>query len=184
MSWDAIAAVASLITALVIAASAVAAVRQVNQLSRAAQLDGTMRIFAHFIDPEFVKARNFVFCELKDKLSDPSFTDELRFYKKVDLVRHPEYRVLLFLQFVGTLVKNGLVDGPGVYEFAQYSIVKSWEVLEPVVRLQRESLKNPYMWGGADFLYESTKRWLEEEAQRRHIVDSETGELFHVEQLR
>lgn len=184
MTWEAVTAIAALLSAGVIAVSAVFALRQVKQLSRAAQLDGTMRIFAHFIDPEFIKARNFVFCELPEKLKDPMFVDELRRYKSVDLGRHPEYRVLLFLQLVGSLVENELVDGPGVYEFAQYSIVKSWEVLEAVVKLQRESLKNPYMWGGADFLYESAKRWLEEEARRRHLVDTETGKPFRVEQLR
>ena len=184
MDWQAVAAVASLLSAAVIAVSAVFALRQVNQLSRAAQLDGTMRIFAHFTDQRFIEARNFVFNELSQKLKDPVFVQEIRTYRNVDLTRHPEYRVLIFLQLVGSLVKHHLVDGPGIYEFAQYSIVKSWEVLEPVVQLQRESLKNPYMWGGADFLYEGANRWLEEDARRRHIVDKETGELFRVEQLR
>lgn len=184
MSWEPIAAIASLLSVVVIAVSAIFALRQVNQLRRAAQLDGTMRIFAQFSDPEFIAARNFVLSDLAEKLKDPVFVEELRSYRNVDTSKHPEYRVLLFLQLVGSLVKNRLVDGPGIYEFAQYSIVKSWEVLEPVVRLQRENTNNPYMWGGADFLYASAKQWLEEDARKRGIVGPATGEPFRVEQLR
>jgi hypothetical protein len=133
-------------------------------------------IFAQFSDPAFISARNFVLSDLTESLKNPDFVQELRSYKNVNIAKHPEYRVLLFSQLVGSLVKNRLVDGPGIYEFSQYSIVKSWEILEPVVRLQRESTNNPYMWGGADFLYENARRWLENEKSPR------TGEPFHVEQ--
>jgi hypothetical protein len=184
VSWEALAAIGSILSVVVIAISAVFALRQVDQLQRAAQLDGTMRIFAEFSDPEFIAARNFVLSHLSEKLREPAFVGELRSYRNVDTTKHPEYRVLLFLQLVGSLVKNRLVYGPGVYEFAQYSIIKSWEVLEPVVRIQRESTNNPYMWGGADFLYENTKRWVEESARKQGIVSPQTGEPFRSEQLR
>lgn len=184
MSWEALTAIGTLISAAVIAISVSLALRQVNQLRRTTQLDGTMRIFAQFSDPHFIAARNFVLDELPEKLRDSDFVEELRSYKKVDLVKHPEYRVLLFLQLVGCLVKNRLVDGAGIFEFAQYSILRSWTVLEPVVRMQRESMQNPYMWGGADFLYESAKQWIEHDSEMRHIVNPATGEPFRTEQLR
>jgi nitrate reductase alpha subunit len=183
MIWQAVGAIGSLLTVIVIAASAYFALRHVTQLRRAAQLDGTMRIFAQFTAPEFIAARRFVLSELAEKLKDPLFRQELRNYKIADAAKHPEYRVLLFLQLVGSLVKNRLVDGPGIYEFAQYSIIKSWEVLEPVVHLQRESTNNPYMWGGADFLYVSTKQWLEENARTHRVVSPRTGEPFRIDQL-
>jgi hypothetical protein len=91
--------------------------------------------------------------------------------------------VLPFLQLVGTLVKNHLVDGHAVYQFAQYSIIKSWQALEPVVRLQRESTNNPYMWGSAEFLYASKKEWLLLDARKHNIVSPKTGEPFNVEEL-
>jgi hypothetical protein len=184
VSWEAITAIGSLLTVVVIAVSAIFALRNVTQLRRAAQLDGTMRIFAEFSDPEFIAARSFVLGALPERLKDPSYAEELKSYRNVDIAKHPEYRVLLFLQLVGSLVKNHLVDGPGVYEFAQYSIVKSWEVLDPVVRMQRESTNNPYMWATADFLYENTKQWLEQNSKKKHIVSPATGELFHAEDLR
>jgi hypothetical protein len=184
MTWEAIAAIGGLLSVVVIALSAIFALRQVNQLRRAAQLDGTMRVFAQFSDPEFIAARNFVFSELAEKLKDPTFLEELRSYKKVDIAKHPEYRVMMFLQLVGGLVKNHLIDGPGVFEFAQYTIVRSWEILEPVVRLQREGNNNPYMWGTADYLYECTKLWLKEDARKRRIVSPTTGEPFQIDQFR
>jgi hypothetical protein len=184
MNWAAIAATASLLSVAVIAVSAMFALRQVNQLRRAAQLDGTMRIFAQFSDPEFIHARNFVLSELPKKLEDPRFVEELRHYTSVDLGRHPEYRVMLFLQLVGSLVKNRLVDGPGIFEFAQYSIIRSWDVVERVVQIQREATANPYMWGGADFLAESAKRWLEDDARRRRVLNPATGEPWNPDQLR
>ncbi len=183
MSWESIAALGSILSAVIIAVSAAFALRQVNQLRRATQLDGTMQIFAQFTAPEFITARSFVLSDLSEKLKDPQFVDELRTYRNVDVAKHPEYRVLLFLQLVGSLVKNRLVDGPGIYEFAQYSIIKSWEVLEPVVRLQRDATNNPYMWGGADFLYASARRWLKEDSRKRGVVSPRTGEPFSVEQF-
>src|SRR5262252_5449991 len=132
MNWEALSAIASILTVMVFAVSAFFALRHVTQLQRAAQLDGTMRIFTQFSDPNFIAARSFVLSELTEKLKDPDFARELRSYRNVDTSKHPEYRVLLFLQLVGSLIKNRLVDGPGIYEFAQYSIIKSWEVLEPV----------------------------------------------------
>jgi len=183
MNWESLAAVGTLLSALVIAVSATFALRQFNQLRRATQLDGTMRIFAQFTDPSFISARNFVLSDLQERMKDPTFIAEMRNYAKVDVDKHPEYRMLLFLQLVGSLVKNRLVDGPGIYEFAQYSIVKSWEVLEPVVRLQRESTNNPYMWGGADFLYENAKRWLQQDARTRGMLSPRSGEPFNVEQF-
>jgi len=183
MEWGAIAAVGSVLSAVVIAVSAALALRQVNQLQRATQLDGTLRVFAQFSDPEFIAARNFVFHELPHKLKNRAFVAELKNYTQVDLAAHPEYRVLLFLQLVGSLVRDRLVSGPSVYQFAQYSILKSWELLEPVVKMQREATQNPYMWGGADFLYESAKRWCEQDAQRRGVRNPVTGQPWAPDQL-
>jgi hypothetical protein len=184
MEWGAIAAIGSLLSAVVIAISAIFALRQVNQLQRATQLDGTMRVFAEFSDPEFIAARNFVLHELPHKLKDPAFVAELKSYTQVSLAKHPEYRVLLFLQIVGSLVQNRLVSGPSVYQFAQYSIIKSWEILEPVVKIQRVATANPYMWGGADFLYESAKSWLERDARARGVLNPATGQPWMPDQLR
>src|ERR1700737_2141143 len=181
MNWEALIATGSILSAIVIAASAALALRQVNQLRRATQLDGTMRIFAQFTDPAFIEARNFVLADLEGKLKDPVFVQELQRYASVDLSRHPEYRVLMFLQLVGALVKNHLIDGPGVYEFAQYSIVKSWEHLREVVRLQRRGTDNPYMWETAEYLYENARQWVEKDAKVRGLLRPTTGEPFAVE---
>ena len=184
MDWGAIAAIGTLLSAAVIAVSATFALRQVNQLQRATQLDGTMRVFAQFSDPEFIAARNFVLHELPQRLKDPAFVAELKNYTQVDIGKHPEYRVLLFLQLVGSLVSDGLISGPSVYQFAQYSIVKTWEILEPVVQIQRKATANPYMWGGADVLYENTKRWLIQDASRRGVLNPATGARWTPDQLR
>ena len=184
MFWAALAAIGSVLSAGIIAVSAVLALRHVRQLQRATQLDGTLRVFAQFSDPEFIAARNFVLHEIPRKLKDPEFVAELENYTQVNLGKHPEYRVLLFLQLVGSLVKNELISGPGVFQFAQYSIIRSWENLEPVVKIQRAATANPYMWGGADYLYESAKNWCETDARRRGLRNPATGELWTTDQLR
>jgi hypothetical protein len=181
MSWEALAAIGSLASTVVIAISAIFALRQVDQLRRAAQLDGTMRVFAQFSDPDFIAARNFVLGELDERLKDPQYADELKTYTNVDLTRHPEYRVLMFLQLVGGLVKNNLISGPPIYEFAQYSIIKSWEHLRPIVEMQQSSMNNPYMWGTAHSLYAGAKQWIEEDARKRGIAAPQTGDPFRAE---
>jgi hypothetical protein len=184
MNWAAVAAIGRILSAAVIAVSALFALRQVRQLQRATQLDGTMRVFAQFSDPEFIAARNFVLHELPKQLKDPAFVAEVKKYSQVDLAKHPEYRVLLFLQLVGSLVGEGLVNGPSVYRFAQYSIVKTWEILEPVVQMQRAATGNPYMWGGADSLYENARRWLVQDAATRNVLNPATGQPWNPDQLR
>jgi hypothetical protein len=144
MTWEAISALGTVLTVVVRAVSAIFALRHVTQLRRATQLDGTMRIFAEFANPEFIAARSFVFCDLAEKLKNETFTDELRSYR-MDITKHPN--MACFLQLVETLVKNRLVDGNAVYQFAQYSIVKSWEALEPIIRMQRESTNKPLQVG-------------------------------------
>jgi hypothetical protein len=52
MNWESLAALGTILSAVIIAVSAAFALRQVNQLRRATQLDGTMRIFAQFTLPE------------------------------------------------------------------------------------------------------------------------------------
>ncbi|MBV8530697.1 MAG: hypothetical protein JO104_05220, partial [Candidatus Eremiobacteraeota bacterium] len=89
IDWSAVAAIGSILSAAVIAVSAILALRQVRQLQRATQLDGTMRVFAQFSDPEFIAARKFVFHELPNKLKDPAFVAEVKNYTHVDLANHP-----------------------------------------------------------------------------------------------
>jgi hypothetical protein len=49
--------------------------------------------------------------------------------------------------------------------------------------MQRESTNNPYMWGSAEYLYTSTKQWLQLDARKRNLVSPKTGEPFDVDQL-
>jgi hypothetical protein len=100
MSWEAISALGTLLTVVVIAVSAIFCAAARDAASACTQLDGTMRIFAEFANPEFIATRSFVFCDLAEKLKDETFNDELRSYR-MDIRKHPEYRAVFHCQVVG-----------------------------------------------------------------------------------
>lgn len=184
ISWEAVTAIGTLFSGLVIAVTVVLGLRQLFQLRRATQLDGTMRIYAAFADPKFIEARSFVFAELPARMKDPAFVAELRSYPRISVEKHPELIVLNFLNMVGSLVRQGSLDGASVYEYAQYTIVRSWEILKDVVREQRVGCDNPYMWGMAELLYDNARDWIKKDAQARGITRPSTGEPFDPSQLK
>lgn len=117
-SWDALTAVSTAVTAIVIAATVAVGYRQIRlardqlaHLRSSTQLDGTMRLFSELETPQFRAARSFVENELGTRMQDATFRDEqLLPFDALDEDRHKELLVAGTFEKIGTYARHGLLD--------------------------------------------------------------------------
>ena len=175
VSWEALTAVASLFSSVVVLAAVLVAVRQVRvgaaqveHLRKATQLEGTMKIFAMIGSDEQRQARRFIHTELAARLEDPKFRAEVSQLATYPSLReHPEVQVLRLMEMVGTYVKHGLLDEDIMFDAWVTAVIQIWERLETVgiIALHREAVGTG-IWENYEALYHRGQRWLQEPARR------------------
>jgi hypothetical protein len=168
VSWEALTAVASLFSSVVVLAAVLVAIRQVRvgaeqveHLRKATQLEGTMKIFAILGSPEMQKARRFISLELAERMKDPVFRAEVPLLTMAPSVEdHGELAILRLMEMIGVYVKHGLLDPEIVFDYWIPAIVYGWEQLEAVgvIAIHRDAL-GAAMWENFEDLYRRGKRW-------------------------
>lgn len=118
MNWEALSAIATAFTGIVImltvivgARQAHVALEQIQETHRATQLDGMMRIFEKFDDPKFVSARQYVMTKLADRMAEPDFEEYMR---TTPALEYPWIYALGTLERMGVFIKTGLAGGRAV----------------------------------------------------------------------
>jgi len=176
MTWEAVAAIATAISALVIAATVFVGIRQVRltrdtleQLRRATQLEGAMQIFADLNTPEFRESHYFIRNDLKVRMrSDPVFFETVKRVGIADSKVHQELLVMRTFERIGAYVRNGLIDGAIIYDVALPVIVSCWEELADVIRIHREAA-GIGLWENFEYLYHEGKKWMQRERTEAHF---------------
>ncbi len=158
MQWEALTAVVSVVSVVVLAAAAIAAVIQIRHLRAGNQLAGFLDVSRELESPELLKARAFVELELKDRLNDEVYRDEL-VSGRFDLTRHPEIRIANFWEKMGALIRHGVLDAPLFFDFFAHRCVMRWQQLRPVVELMRQ--RDASMWGDFEYLAGLCQRYLD-----------------------
>lgn len=166
MTWEALTALGTIFTGLVILVTVVlgarqlrAATDQLEQLQRSTQLDGTMRIFDVLRDPTFVQAQRFVFADLEQRLRDEGFRREAEQPAGVDDAAHPERIILKTFEEIGTYVKHSLLSGSAIYDFTGPVIIGAWKRLSGVVDAQRRNYGGNELWENFEFLYRESLQY-------------------------
>ena len=166
VSWEAVTAIASLLTGLVIAATVIVGIRQLRltrdtleHLRRATQLEGAMQIFADLNTAEFRESQFFIANQLADAFEDPAFRETVRLVGLADTHLHKELYLMRCFERIGAYVRNGLIDGTIVYDVILPMIVSSWEELSEVVEIHRQA-NGVGMWENFEYLYCEGKRWV------------------------
>lgn len=169
MVWEALTAVGTVFTGLVILVTVLlgarqlrATTRQLEQLQRATQLDGTMRIFEVIRDPRFREAQRFVFADLAERLQDEQFRRDAERVGGVSVEIHKERLLLETFEEVGTYVKHGLLSGDAIYDLIGPVIIGSWKRLRDLIAAQRRVYGGNELWENYEFLYDQAKRYDEE----------------------
>ncbi|HET9393173.1 MAG TPA: hypothetical protein VFO29_06630 [Candidatus Rubrimentiphilum sp.] len=185
MSWEALSAIATAFTGIVIMLTVIIGVRQaraaldqIGEAHRATQLDGMMRIFEKFDDPEFIRGRLYIMRELPERMKDPGFEEYLRITPYAEV---PWHRTLSTLERVGVYVRMGLLEGEPFYYNWGNMIVATWSKLVPLVELNRKTSDNPYLWKDTEWLAADAARFVTMYIEENPRIQPSTGEPFSLE---
>ena len=158
MTWEAITATATVVTTVVIAATAIAAIVQIRQLKLATQLEGFLALHHEYSSPEMYAARQYVANELPKRLLDTAYREEL-VNGRAFAATHPELVLGNFWEKVGTLVSTGML-APNLYlEVGAYRVIEAWDQLADVVALRRKS--EPLQWSNFDHIVKLSREFLD-----------------------
>ena len=166
--WEALTALGTLLTALIILVTVVVGVRQLRNandqlqhLRNTSLLEATMTIFSRQRDLTYVAAEEFVYAEMPARWQDDEFRKEAMLgFRSRDLDVRKCLAVLKSYEEIGTFAKNGLLDGTVLIDIMSPGILRLWENLWPLVASHRE--RSPKSWENFGYLYESTKKWVEQ----------------------
>jgi hypothetical protein len=167
VSWEALSAIASLLSSLAVLAAVLIAVRQVrvgaaqvDHLRRATQLDGTMKVFALLTAPELRGALRFIVEGLERRFrDDPAYRAEL-LELTGDTDSHQELRVMRLMEMMGIYVKHGLLDPEIVFDYWIPSLTTAWDLLESLGVIEANRTRvHPSMWENFEYLLRRYKRW-------------------------
>ena len=173
MNWEALSAVSTALTAVVIFFTAVYAARQVRALNeqskatiqqiehlrKSTQLQGMHEILDQLAAPEFTDAIGFILTELPEKLKDETYRREALSRGTSRLPNHREFVVFRTFESIGTCVKFGMIDGGPLYDFVAPTIIESWKALEGLVAEQRREFGIPRLWENFEYIYREASKW-------------------------
>lgn len=167
LSWDAVTAISTAASAIVIAATVVVGYRQirlageqVEHLRRSTQLDGTMHIFAELATPEFRAARLFVENELATQMLNERFRDELQLpFHALDERVHKEILIAQIFEKIGTYARHGLLDTVLISDYCGPLIREMWQKLGACGYFEFRRRNNPYSMENFEFLYDAAMDW-------------------------
>jgi hypothetical protein len=157
MTWEALTAIASAITAVVLIATVIMARHQVQLLRRSTQLDGLMRILTEMDEPAYVASYRFVLDDLPGKMQEPMFRQRV-IDGETDESIHRYLPILGFFEKVGSFVKFGLIDPDTVYCQAGTRCVRVWNALQEVITYDR-ARGGPGVWDGIETLANGTLQY-------------------------
>jgi hypothetical protein len=165
-SWEALTAVASLLSSLAVLAAVLIAVRQVrvgaaqvDALRRATQLDGTMKVFAMITAPDVSDSRRFIIEDLADRCRDDAvYRDEL-FNLHGDMREHRELRLMSLMEMIGIYVKHGLLEAEIVFDYWIPTNSAAWKVAQSVGVIAAHRAVDPAMWENFEYLVDHYERW-------------------------
>jgi len=155
--WNTVATVG---TFLVILATAIAAIVQLQHLRVNNQLQALLAILRMPYDPELSNAFDFVLGDFKNKMRDPGFRDDLTKMTPPDRRIHKELRVCDYYERLGSCIKFGLI-AEELY-FDNSTPERFWNVLEPAIALYRRN-RGPTAYENFEYLVIRSNEW-----DRRH----------------
>jgi hypothetical protein len=162
--WEIVSAVATALTGIIILVTVVLGShqlrvtnRQLEQLQRATQLEGTMKIFEVLRGPQFQEAWRFLSTDFERRMKDEEFRSEAERISGVDVTLHKERFVMRTYEEIGTYVRHGLLSGKPFFDYGGAVLVDAWERLSDVVAAHRRRGGENY-WMNFEYLYIQAKK--------------------------
>lgn len=136
MSLEVISAVSAAGTFIVIGATAIAAVIQLNHLRASNQLTGLLNILGRTEDPQFTAWRDATGKIVTERMHDPAFRKSLEddTYDRRDA---PWLHLYNWYDYVGSLVKQRLIPEEAIMDVYSYVLSQDWNRGEDIVAITR-----------------------------------------------
>jgi len=139
MNAEQLTALGTILNAIVIGATAVAALVQLRHLRASNQLDALLSLERDFRSAEMQAALRYVQDTLPEQLRNPEYRAQLARIGFIDARVHPEVTVCNWFDEMGTLMKHHLVTEATFMDLFGRLIRYYWGALETVVAIMRRS---------------------------------------------
>lgn len=159
MTPEWISAIASIVTMVVIAASAIAALLQLRHMRGSNQIE-LIANWTEVIEGEkFQRALAFVYAELPKLLSDHEKIRELS-WNPVPPQLQPIRTVANHFESIGSFIRRGIIEPDVACDLWSYVVVQSWESCLPAITAIRHITQTEALWENFEYMAFISKRWM------------------------
>ncbi|MDQ6780383.1 MAG: hypothetical protein M3Z37_04415 [Candidatus Eremiobacteraeota bacterium] len=159
MSLETLTSIATIGTFVILAASAVAAIIQLRHMRTQNQLTGLLNVLERVEDSRFNEWIDDARTVLKQNLPNRAFRLEVEL-GTMDRKDNPWLNLGNSYDWVGSLVKHGLIPAEAVLDVYSLRITRAWELMEDVVAISRRQ-DGPAVWENFEYLAVLAKKWTE-----------------------
>lgn len=143
---------ATIFTALVIAASAAAALIQIRHMRKGNEIELMQKWTEAIESPEFEQARAFVLNDLQRMLADPVRVRGFSWENGLPPELIPMRGVCNHFEAVGAFIKLGSVDPRVACELWSFVVLECWRAVAPVAAFVRKSTGREAIWENFEYL--------------------------------
>lgn len=171
MSLEVVNTVATTITALVIGATAIAALVQLRHLRAANQITALLAVQNELDSPDFRDAEAAVRQDLRTMIDEPGYCEfefamgRRRVHGTVDprfvKMRQSVNLIANTFENVGSMVKNGILDEHLVMDIYSWIFASYWDQLSGVIAIGRVSTGQQSIYENFEYLAALSKRYLD-----------------------
>lgn len=137
MSFEVLQIAASLLTAAIIAATAIAALVQLRHIRSSNELTAFNEALELWYSPPIQAGFQFIQSDLKQKMQDSRFRHELETEGIVNHATHPDLNVCDFFDNIGVMVTLGMMREDVILHPAAQLIETLWQTMSPTIAIMR-----------------------------------------------
>lgn len=160
MSPDWVTTGATVFTAVVIAASAAAALIQIRHMRKGNEIELMQKWTEAIESPEFESARIFVLNDLQRILSDPAAVQALSWRDALPRELAPMRAVCNHFESIGAFIKLGIVDARVACELWAFVVLQCWKAIAPVTAVVRKNTGRDAIWENFEYLAALAERYV------------------------
>ncbi len=170
MSLELMNTLASLVTATVIGATAIAAIVQLRHMRMGNQITALLSLQNEFDSKDFRDAEDAIRKELGGLHQDPEFCgycisiarqETPPSHHPYEAVRAAAILVGNTFENLGVLVKNGIVERTLFLDVYSWNVALTWARLEPLIALTRAASGERSIWDNFEYIASISRAYLE-----------------------
>lgn len=176
VSYDFINSIVSLITLIILIASAIAAAISLHHSQAFNQISAVLSMERDMRTPDMQEAFRFVQSELPYQMHSEEFRAELDAIGFLDTRKHLEIQACNWFNAMGTLLKHNLVEEGAWMDLFSRLVVAYWERLSPVIAILRRRRGNS-QYANFEFVAIRAREWLEKNPHGTFPKGTERAQL-------